>query len=88
MTQSAVVSVEVPADLAGELDALAESTGRSAADLTAQAIADFVQDEEWRRQAIRSAIDYADAGGEAVAHDDVRRWIESWGTDQETPPPR
>lgn len=88
MTKSSVVSIEMAAEVAGRLNALAERTGRSATDLAAQALADFVQDEEWRLRAVQDAIDYADASGEAVSHDRVRLWLQSWGTDQETSPPR
>lgn len=36
--------------------------------------------------AVQEGIDDADAG-RAIPYDDVRRWLLSWGTENELPPP-
>lgn len=38
-------------------------------------------------RAVQQGVADADAG-DVVAYEDVRRWLLSWGTDNETPPPR
>jgi predicted transcriptional regulator len=39
-------------------------------------------------QSIEEALDEADSGSPGVPHEAVVRWLESWGTDGELPPPR
>lgn len=36
---------------------------------------------------VQQGVADADAG-DVVAYEDVRRWLLSWGTDNETPPPQ
>jgi hypothetical protein len=40
-----------------------------------------------KRAAIRAGIEAADKGN-TVPHDKVRRWLLSWGTEKELPPPK
>ena len=45
--------------------------------------------EEAKRLAILEAVAEADAdGSEGVPHEDVCKWVESWGTEHELPPPQ
>ncbi|OSM08766.1 hypothetical protein [Magnetofaba australis] len=45
--------------------------------------------EQWQREKIEQAVARADSGrGEFVDHDSVKNWLSSWGTDQETAPPK
>lgn len=43
-------------------------------------------DDDAEERALRDAEAEIDAG-KGVPHDQVRRWLLSWGTDQELPPP-
>lgn len=38
-------------------------------------------------RAVQQGVADADVG-DVVAYEDVRRWLLSWGTDSETPPPQ
>jgi predicted transcriptional regulator len=42
--------------------------------------------EEWKLQEIEAALAEAEAG-ETVPHEKVIRWLRSWGTANELPPP-
>lgn len=44
--------------------------------------------DAWFRRKVGASIRKADAGGPFVAHEDVARWLRSWGTDRELPPPK
>jgi predicted transcriptional regulator len=68
------------------LEALARSTGRSRSFLAAEAIAEYLAVNEWQIARIQSAIEALDRG-ERVEHDAVRKWVESWGTENELEPP-
>ncbi|MGD0830172.1 MAG: hypothetical protein ABR907_04460 [Terracidiphilus sp.] len=42
--------------------------------------------EEWKLQEIEAGLAEAEAG-ETVSHEKVSRWLRSWGTSNELPPP-
>ena len=88
MPESATIHVHLPKEAVERLDALAETTKRSRSFLAAEAITDFLEVNAWQVEEIRRAVEKADAGGPFVAHEDVDRWLESWGTDDEEEPPR
>ena len=71
-----------------KLDALARDTNRSAARLASQAIETFVALNAWQVTHIKAALAEDDSGGPAVPHEEVVRWMDSWGTDHELPRPR
>lgn len=55
------MSMRLPAELANQLGALAEATGRTKSFLAVQAIRDFVEREAWQVAEIRKALEEADA---------------------------
>ena len=75
---SETFTVRVDAPTKVRLEKLAESTGRSRSFLAAEAITQFLDANEWQVEGIRDAIRAIDAG-EAIAHEDVRKWVESLG---------
>ena len=83
---SETFSVRVDAGIKERLTKLAESTGRSRSFLTTQAIAEYLDANEWQVAGVREAMTSIDQGG-GVAHDDVRRWVSSWGAADETAKP-
>lgn len=87
MVDKTVVSARIDEAVARKLDALADATGRSKAYHAAEAIAAYVEAEDWQISAIRAAIDEVDAGGERIEHGHVKAWLETWGDEAETPPP-
>ena len=55
--------------------------------LAVEAIARFVEVEEWQLDEIRAGM--ADLNtGHSVTHEKVTRWLKSWGTPAEGKPPR
>ena len=58
----ASMSMRLPAELANQLGALAEATGRTKSFLAVQAIHDFVEREAWQVAEIKKGLLEADAG--------------------------
>lgn len=87
MTKTRTLTLDLPTEFADELDSLAARTNRGVSDLAAEAIAAYLDVQEWQVAAIRDAVDAADAGGRFVDHSEVVTWAESWGRDNENPRP-
>lgn len=56
------MSMRLPTELAEQLGALAEATGRTKSFLAVQAIQDFVEREAWQVAEIKKGLAEADAG--------------------------
>jgi len=69
------------------LNALARHSKRSKSFLAAEAIATYVEQEEWQLGEIRAASAELDAG-QAVSHESVSAWLKSWGKAGEKKAPR
>lgn len=87
MTDRTAITVELDPETKRGLEALADRVHRPERELIAEAIQSFVQLQRWQMEGIERAIQNADAGGPFYAHDALRRWAESWGADDELPPP-
>jgi RHH-type transcriptional regulator, rel operon repressor / antitoxin RelB len=68
------------------LEALADSTGRSLSSLAEEALSEYLAVNEWQISGIKAAIEDLERG-ERIEHDAVRRWVESWGSEDELKPP-
>jgi RHH-type rel operon transcriptional repressor/antitoxin RelB len=79
-------SVRLDRATKGRLQRLAKSTGRSRAFLAAQAIHEYLDVNEWQVARTKQAIASLDAG-KGIPHDEVKRWIASWGSAHEKPLP-
>lgn len=84
---SATFTVRVDTAAKKRLEKLAKSTGRSRSFLAAEAISEYLDVNEWQVAGIKEAIASIDRG-EGVAHEQVKEWVASWGTDRELPKPR
>jgi RHH-type transcriptional regulator, rel operon repressor / antitoxin RelB len=84
---SETFTVRVDANIKKRLAKLAESTGRSRSFLAAEAIAEYLATNEWQVAGIKAALTSVDHEG-TIAHEDMERWINSWGTKSELPPPK
>ena len=68
------------------LDALARRTGVSRSNLAAEAIAEYLAVNEWQISGVEAALKGLDQG-ERFDHDSVRKWVESWGSENELEAP-
>jgi len=84
---SATFTVRVDATIKKRLEKLAKSTGRSRSFLAAEAISEYVGVNEWQVAGIKQAMASMDRG-EGVPHEQVRKWVRSWGSRKERPAPR
>lgn len=84
---STTFTVRVDPAVKIRLEKLAKSTGRSRSYLAAEAIAEYLDVNEWQVAGIRRAAASLDRGA-AVAHDDVKEWVASWGARRERPAPK
>lgn len=84
---SETFTVRVDAGIKKRLAKLAESTGRSRSFLTAEAIAEYLDTNEWQVAGIKAALASAQQEG-TIPHEDIEAWINSWDTKSELPPPK
>jgi predicted transcriptional regulator len=83
---SSTFTVRVDLATKRRLEKLAKGTGRSRSFLAAEAINEYLDVNEWQVSGIKQAIASLDRG-EAVSHERVRDWVESWGGNSERPVP-
>ena len=84
---STTITIRLPVAVRRRLDRLARATARSRSFLAADAIADYVKTQEWQLQRIREGLE-AVKEGHVVPHEEVEKWLDSWGADDEPPPPK
>ena len=81
------LSIRLDANTKKRLDALAKRSRRSKSFLAAEAIAAYVQSEEWQLNELQAGIAELDSG-QVVSHEKVSKWLKSWGKRAETKAPR
>lgn len=71
------------------LSKLASATDRSKSYLAMQALKLFLDNNEWQVAEIKSTLSEADmaASDQFADNETVMAWMESWGSDNELPPP-
>src|SRR6202049_2198093 len=74
-------SVRVDRSTKSRLEKLARSTGRSRSFLAAEAIAAYLDTNEWQISGITAALTSLDRG-RGITHDRVEQWVGSWETTQ------
>jgi len=84
---SETLSIRIDSSTKQRLEALSKSSKRSKSFLAAEAIAAYVNSEEWQLGEIHASIAELDAGQD-VSHDKVAKWLASWGKPGETKAPR
>ena len=81
------LSVRLPAENGERLDHLAKDTSTSKSRLAQEAMVAYLDKQERQLRKFREGL--ADAvAGRVVAHDEVAPWLDSWGTEDELPPPK
>jgi predicted transcriptional regulator len=83
---STKLTIRVPAKLKNRLDRLAKRTNKSHAVLAVNAVEQFVTEQE-RQQSLLEKSESELSAGKFIPNADVRRWLLSWGSDHELPPP-
>lgn len=81
------LTIRIDEETKQKLERLAEATARSKTYLVTSAIKGFIEANDWQVRAIEKAVKSADKG-RFVAHEEVMKWVESWGTDKELEPPK
>jgi predicted transcriptional regulator len=84
---SETLSIRLDACTKLRLDILAKRSKRSKSFLAAEAIAAYVQAEEWQLAEIDAGLEELNAG-EGIGHGEVSKWLRSWGQKGETIAPR
>jgi RHH-type rel operon transcriptional repressor/antitoxin RelB len=84
---SETLSVRIDSKTKKRLDALSKRSKRSKSFLAAEAIAAYVDSEEWQLDELHAGIAELDAGQE-VSHEKIAKWLKSWGKPSETKAPR
>lgn len=79
-------TIRVPTEVKRRLDKLAKATSRTRSWLAAEAVAAYVSEQDWQLTEVEAGLKDADSG-RVVAHEDVKRWLNSWGADNEQEPP-
>lgn len=68
------------------LQAEARRQDQSEVDLASDVIRDYLDRQDYKRQTIEAAVAEADKGV-FISGEAMDRWIDSWDTDHELPPP-
>jgi RHH-type transcriptional regulator, rel operon repressor / antitoxin RelB len=81
------LSIRIDSDTKKRLDALSKRSKRSKSFLAAEAIAAYVESEEWQLGELQAALAELDSG-QKVSHEKVSKWLSSWGKPGESKAPR
>jgi predicted transcriptional regulator len=90
MADKVAMAVKLDLKTRERLQALGNARRRSPHWLMCEAIQLYLkreEEEERERALVRERLARYDATGEYVAHEDVEKWLKSWGTDHELPRP-
>lgn len=73
------MNVRLPEAVRDKLEGLAKSTKRSKSYLAAEAITSYVEANAWQVALIEQRVAELEAGSKTFSHDDVAKWVASWG---------
>ncbi len=85
-----MLGVRLDPELEQRLTVLAKKTKRSKSYLAKEALRDYIErleNQEQRRQETLERWEAYEQSGEAIEHDAMVDWLESWGDDKENPCP-
>lgn len=86
-TSTAILTVRIPIPLKRRLEGLSKTTARNRSRLALEALETYVEEQEIRLAKIDQGIRDADAG-RVVPHDEVKRYLQSWGSKRKLPAPQ
>jgi predicted transcriptional regulator len=84
---TSTLSIRIDAETKKRLDSLAKRSKRTKSFLAAEAIAAYVEAEDWQLAEVQEGIAELDSG-EVVEHEQVAKWLKTWGKRVETKAPR
>ena len=84
---SETLSIRIDPETKKRLDALSKRSKRSKSFLAAEAIAAYVDSEEWQLGEVQAGMAELDREQEVI-HEKVAKWLRSWGKPSETKAPR
>ena len=91
MAATVPMSIRIDQNLKDRLAKLASQQKRSAHSLASQAIEKLVDDQEklqaWNQSCVDSFNEYKSTGLH-VTQEEVEKWMDSWGSNDELPPPQ
>jgi len=85
-----VTSIRLQPDIEKHLEDAVKRSQRSKNWLINQAIREYLEREVQERQRWQETLEALDSAnqGKVIDGDTVHQWLQSWGTDDELPPPR
>ena len=86
-SSTTTLTVRVPVKLRRRLEGLAKITARNRSRVAVEALQSYVDEQEEQLARIDQGIRDADAG-RVVAHQAVKRYLQSWGSKRKLPPPQ
>jgi RHH-type rel operon transcriptional repressor/antitoxin RelB len=81
------LSIRIDAATKKRLDSLSKRSKRSKSFLAAEAIAAYVESEEWQLGELQAGMAELDSG-QTVSHEKVSKWLKSWGKPAEARAPK
>jgi predicted transcriptional regulator len=87
MANSTTLTLRLDTATRKRLDSLAKSTKRSKSFLAGEAIASYLEAQEWQLGEIRAGLSELDSG-KKVNGEDVAAWLKTWGKNGKKAPPR
>lgn len=83
---SKAISFRISGEKLDRLEYLAEATDRPRSWHIEQALSAYLDLQSWQIEHIAEGVADAEAG-RVAAHEDVRAWLSTWGTEDEGQPP-
>jgi RHH-type transcriptional regulator, rel operon repressor / antitoxin RelB len=87
LQMTTTLSLRIDTNIKKQLEVLAKRARRSKSFLAAEAIAAYVEAESWQLDEIQAGLKELDEG-RSVVHEDVSKWLRSWGKRRERKAPR
>jgi RHH-type transcriptional regulator, rel operon repressor / antitoxin RelB len=87
MMTKTMISARVDERINEDLEKLSSSFNRSKAYLITEALEDYIDRQAWIIKKAERAFAEADQSGEWISHEAMEKWLMSWGTENELPPP-
>ena len=85
--KSNVITVRLTPEINNRLEDLARNTKRSKSYLATEAIVNYIDLNAWQIAEIKRGLEEVRSGAPGIPHEKVVKWVNSWGTDHELPPP-